>query len=76
MKFLQKKFDQLKPLFEKGGRYEKFYPIYEGHRTIFFAPDEVTGAKGTQIKANDPKAIQIKAKASKAVKFLAKAPNA
>ena len=50
MKFLQKKFDQLKPLFEKGGKYEKFYPIYEGHRTIFFAPDEVTGRKGTQIK--------------------------
>ena len=50
MKFLQKKFDQLKPLFEKGGKYEKFYPIYEGHRTIFFAPDEVTGRQGTQIK--------------------------
>lgn len=50
MKFLQNKFDQLKPLFEKGGKFEKFYPIYEGHRTIFFAPDEVTGKKGTQIK--------------------------
>ena len=50
MKFLQKKFDQLKPLFEKGGKYEKFYPIYEGHRTIFFTPDEVTHANGTQIK--------------------------
>ena len=50
MKFLQKKFDQLKPLFEKGGKYEKFYPIYEGHRTIFFKPDEITGRKGTQIK--------------------------
>ncbi len=50
MKFLQQKFDQLKPLFEKGGKYEKFYPIYEGHRTIFFTPDEVTHANGTQIK--------------------------
>lgn len=50
MKFLQKKFDQIKPLFEKGGKYEKFYPIYEGHRTIFFAPDEVTSNRGTQIK--------------------------
>lgn len=50
MKFLQKKFDQMKPLFEKGGKYEKFYPIYEGHRTIFFAPDITTGKKGTQIK--------------------------
>ena len=50
MKFLQDKFDQVKPLFEKGGKYEKFYPIYEGHRTIFFAPDETTHNKGTQIK--------------------------
>ncbi len=50
MKFLQKQFDQIKPLFEKGGKYEKFYPIYEGHRTIFFAPDEITHNNGTQIK--------------------------
>jgi len=50
MKFLQKKFDDLKPLFEKGGKYEKFYPIYEGHRTIFFSPDIITEKKGTQIK--------------------------
>ncbi|MBC6409428.1 MAG: NADH:ubiquinone reductase (Na(+)-transporting) subunit B [Ekhidna sp.] len=50
MKFLQRKFDQIKPLFEKGGKYEKFYPIYEGHRTIFFAPDMTTNRKGTQIK--------------------------
>ena len=50
MKFLQKKFDQVKPLFEKGGKYEKLYPIYEGHRTIFFAPDMITNKTGTQIK--------------------------
>jgi len=50
MKFLQKKFDQVKPLFEKGGKYEKLYPVYEAHRTIFFAPDITTGKKGTQIK--------------------------
>ena len=50
MKFLQKKFDDLKPHFEKGGKWEKFYPIYEGHRTIFFAPDLITGKKGAQIK--------------------------
>lgn len=50
MSFLQKKFDQIKPHFEKGGKWEKFYPIYEGHRTIFFSPDLITGKKGTQIK--------------------------
>ncbi len=50
MNFLQKKFDQIKPHFEKGGKWEKFYPIYEGHRTIFFAPDLITEKKGAQIK--------------------------
>lgn len=50
MKFLQDTFDKVKPLFEKGGKYEKFHPIYDGHRTIFFAPDSVTGLKGAQIK--------------------------
>ena len=50
MNFLQKKFDQIRPHFEKGGKWEKFYPIYEGHRTIFFMPNLVTGRKGTQIK--------------------------
>ncbi|SNT24671.1 Na+-transporting NADH:ubiquinone oxidoreductase subunit B [Ekhidna lutea] len=60
MKFLQKKFDQLKPLFEKGGKFEKFYPIYEGHRTIFFAPDIITGKKGAQIKdATDLKRLMM-----------------
>ncbi|MEM9895331.1 MAG: NADH:ubiquinone reductase (Na(+)-transporting) subunit B [Bacteroidota bacterium] len=50
MKFLQKKFDDIKPLFEKGGKFEKFHPIYEGHRTIFFSPDLVTNKTGAQIK--------------------------
>ena len=50
MKFLQEKFDQMKPHFEKGGKWEKFHPIYEGHRTIFFSPDLITGKKGAQIK--------------------------
>lgn len=50
MKFLQNKFDQMKPHFEKGGKWEKFHPIYEGHRTIFFSPDLITGQKGAQIK--------------------------
>ncbi|WP_425392289.1 NADH:ubiquinone reductase (Na(+)-transporting) subunit B [Ekhidna sp.] len=60
MKFLQKKFDDLKPLFEKGGKFEKFYPIYEGHRTIFFAPDITTGKRGTQIKdATDLKRVMM-----------------
>ncbi|MEQ9404185.1 MAG: NADH:ubiquinone reductase (Na(+)-transporting) subunit B [Cyclobacteriaceae bacterium] len=60
MKFLQKKFDQIKPHFEKGGKWEKFHPIYEGHRTIFFAPDFVTGKKGAHIRdGNDLKRMMF-----------------
>lgn len=50
MKFLQKFFDGLKPQFEKGGKYEKFHTLYEGHRTILFAPESTTKLGGTQIK--------------------------
>lgn len=60
MKALQKLFDNLKPNFEKGGKWEKFYTLYEGHRTIAFAPDLITGNKGAQIKdAVDLKRIMI-----------------
>lgn len=50
MKFLQDFFDKLKPLVEKGGKYEKFHTLYEGHRTIVFAPDLTTGKKGVQVR--------------------------
>ncbi|EON78456.1 Na(+)-translocating NADH-quinone reductase subunit B [Lunatimonas lonarensis] len=44
----------------KGGKWEKFYTLYEGHRTIAFAPDLITGSKGAQIKdATDLKRIMI-----------------
>jgi Na+-transporting NADH:ubiquinone oxidoreductase subunit B len=60
MKALQKLFDNIKPNFEKGGKWEKFYTLYEGHRTIVFAPDSVTHNTGTQIKdAVDLKRIMI-----------------
>ena len=60
MKFLQHTFDRIKPHFEKGGKFEKFHTIYEGHRTIFFAPDIITGKKGTQIKdATDLKRLMF-----------------
>jgi Na+-transporting NADH:ubiquinone oxidoreductase subunit B len=60
MKALQKLFDDLKPNFEKGGKWEKFHTLYEGHRTIVFAPDLTTKAKGAQIKdATDLKRVMI-----------------
>jgi Na+-transporting NADH:ubiquinone oxidoreductase subunit B len=60
MKALQNLFDNLKPNFEKGGKWEKFHTLYEGHRTIAFAPDLITGSRGTQIKdAVDLKRVMI-----------------
>ncbi len=50
MKFLQNLFDKIEPNFEKGAKWEKFYPLYEGHRTIFFAPKLITGKTGTQVR--------------------------
>ncbi|WP_288372893.1 NADH:ubiquinone reductase (Na(+)-transporting) subunit B [uncultured Algoriphagus sp.] len=60
MKALQNLFDSIKPNFEKGGKWEKFHTLYEGHRTIAFAPDLTTKAKGAQIKdATDLKRVMI-----------------
>lgn len=60
MKLLQNLFDGIKPNFEKGGKWEKFHTLYEGHRTIAFAPDLITKSKGAQIKdATDLKRVMI-----------------
>jgi len=50
MKFLQDFFDKLKPYVEKGAKYEKYHTLYEGHRTIVFAPDLTTSKKGVQVR--------------------------
>ena len=42
MKPLRKFFDQIKPLFERGGKFEKYYPLFEAIDTFFYTPDEVT----------------------------------
>lgn len=42
MKFLENFLESKKPLFEKGGKFEKFYPIYEALDTFAFTPDSVT----------------------------------
>jgi Na+-transporting NADH:ubiquinone oxidoreductase subunit B len=60
MKLIQKLFDGIKPNFQKGAKWEKFHTLYEGHRTIVFAPDLVTKSKGAQIKdATDLKRVMI-----------------
>jgi len=57
---IQKFFDKIEPHFEKGGKYEKYYTLYEGHRTILFRPKLVTGKKGVQVRdGNDLKRMMI-----------------
>lgn len=45
MKFIRNQLDAIEPLFKKGGKLEKLYPIYEAQDTFLFTPGEVT--KGT-----------------------------
>jgi Na+-transporting NADH:ubiquinone oxidoreductase subunit B len=42
MKFLEHFFDKQKPLFTKGGKLEKLYPLYEAIDTFAFSPADVT----------------------------------
>ncbi|WPU66154.1 NADH:ubiquinone reductase (Na(+)-transporting) subunit B [Peredibacter starrii] len=42
MKFLEHFLESKKPLFEKGGKLEKFYPLYEALDTFVYTPDSVT----------------------------------
>ncbi len=38
MKFLRKKLDQIAPLFEKGGKFEKLYPVFEAADSFLYTP--------------------------------------
>ena len=42
MKFLRKMLDKQAPLFEKGGKLEKLYPLWEAQDTFLYTPGEVT----------------------------------
>ena len=42
MKRLREYIDHLEPHFEKGGKYEKWYALYEAVTTIFYTPGHVT----------------------------------
>ena len=39
---LRNYFHSIEPHFEKGGKYEKYYPIFEMVETIFFTSNTVT----------------------------------
>tara|TARA_B100000700_G_scaffold58936_3_gene63964 strand:+ start:588 stop:2030 length:1443 start_codon:yes stop_codon:yes gene_type:complete len=42
MQWLRKLLDSKAPLFEDGGKLEKFYPLYEAADTFFYTPGEIT----------------------------------
>ncbi|MFO7868776.1 MAG: NADH:ubiquinone reductase (Na(+)-transporting) subunit B [Bacteroidales bacterium] len=49
MKIIKNLIEKTKPQFEKGGKYEKWLPVYESFETFFFVPDKVT-QKGSHIR--------------------------
>ncbi len=49
MKWVEHFFDNLRPHFEKKGRFHKLHPFYEAIETIFFSLDQVTG-KGPHVR--------------------------
>ncbi len=51
--------DRLEPHFHKGGKYEKFYPLYEAVDTIFYAPPSVTKTTAHVRDGVDLKRIMI-----------------
>ena len=60
MKLLRDLLDKQKPLFEKGGKLEQFYYVFEAGETFLFSPNHTTKSRGTHIKdAIDLKRLMI-----------------
>lgn len=59
MKFLREIHDKFEPLFHKGGKLERLYPIYEAHDTATFTPGEVTQGASHVRDALDLKRMMI-----------------
>ncbi len=49
MNFLRKQLDKIKPLFEEGGKYEKYGPAFSGIDTFLFVPNHTT-RRGAHIR--------------------------
>lgn len=56
---LKQLFDKLAPHFEKGGKFEYFYPLYEAGATIFFSPTFNTARPSHVRDAIDLKRVMI-----------------
>lgn len=50
MKALRTLFDKQKPMFEKGGKLERFYYLFEAGETFLFSPNHTTAIKGVQVR--------------------------
>ncbi len=50
MKFLRDTLDKAKHNFEKGGKYEKYFYLFEAFDTFNYSPNTVTPAKGAQVR--------------------------
>ena len=59
MKALRKILDKQEQLFHKGGKLEKFYPLYEANDTFLFTPGQVTRGASHVRDASDLKRIMI-----------------
>lgn len=59
MKSIKKKIDEIKPQFEKGGKFEKLHSIFDGFYTFLFTPND-TSKRGVHIHdGNDSKRTMI-----------------
>ncbi len=59
MKFIRSILDKQKPLFEKGGKLELLFPLYEANDTFLFTPGEVSKGASHVRDAVDLKRIMI-----------------
>ena len=59
MKPLRRLLDRIEPAFKKGGKLEKFYPLYEGFDTFLYTPGEVTSGLSHVRDAIDLKRMMI-----------------
>ncbi|MFD0979692.1 NADH:ubiquinone reductase (Na(+)-transporting) subunit B [Tropicimonas aquimaris] len=59
MKFVRGVFDKIEPHFEKGGQYEKYFPLYEAVESFFYSPKTVSTVAPHARTYSDMKRIMI-----------------
>ncbi|WP_448520169.1 NADH:ubiquinone reductase (Na(+)-transporting) subunit B [Rhodoflexus sp.] len=60
MNFLHQLLEKQRPLFEKGGKFERFYYVFEAAETFMFTPPSTTPSRGAQVRdAIDLKRMMI-----------------